>query len=336
MNSTKNHKKNLLDVTSYPPLAYGVIYLANILIFSLIYAFIFANDFKDISIGYIQSLYFSVVTVTTLGFGDLTPRLDAAPLLLVVTAQVVLGIVTIGLFLNSISHKLSARKDFAQKELEEEAEKSTLKKLLTILRPAVVSYMEILSETYKVTTTRVTGDFVKLVPENLFSQEYYDQISRQDFFSNETRYGEGVISWGDFIDQENSKLTSQIDDYLNKFATSLPIDLVELLVDLKGHQFLYHCRQAKQMIQLEMIQGFNIPRINMLTIEHSSVEVPEKPHSIRDFHEKLLKLITLLDANTTGERIIMTVDLRPGVTAPSIGSAIADIVKFGPFEQQNN
>ncbi|MBO2676212.1 two pore domain potassium channel family protein [Shewanella algae] len=125
-----------MDVTSYPPLAYGVIYLANILIFSLIYAFIFANDFKDISIGYIQSLYFSVVTVTTLGFGDLTPRLDAAPLLLVVTAQVVLGIVTIGLFLNSISHKLSARKDFAQKELEEKAEKSTLKKLLTILRPA--------------------------------------------------------------------------------------------------------------------------------------------------------------------------------------------------------
>ena len=69
---------------------------------------------------------------------------------------------------------------------------------------------------------------------------------------------------------------------------------------------------------------------------HSSVEVPEKSNSIRDFHEKLLKLIALLDASTTGERIIMTVDLRQGVTAPSIGSAIADIVKFGPFEQQNN
>ena len=330
-----NHKK-FLDVTSYTPLAYGVIYLANILIFSLVYVFIFANDFSGDSIGYVQSLYFSVVTVTTLGFGDLTPRLDAASLLLVVTAQVVLGVITIGLFLNSISHKLSERKDFAQREFEEEVEKNILKKLLTILKPAVVSYMEVLSETYKVTTTRVTGGFVKLVPKNLFSQEYYDQISRQDFFSNETRYGKDVITWGDFIEQENSKFTAQIDDYLNKFATSLPIDLVELLVGLKSHHFLNHCRQAKQMIQLERAQGFKIPRINMLTIEHSSVDVPEKPDSIRDFHEKLLNLIALLDENTSGERIIMIVDLREGVTAPSIGSAIADIVKFGPFEQQKN
>jgi hypothetical protein len=190
--------------------------------------------------------------------------------------------------------------------------------------------MEVLSETYKVTTTREIGDFVKLVPEELFSQCYYDQISRQDFFSDETRYGKGVLTWGDFIEQENSNFTKQIDDYLNKFATSIPIDLVELLVDLKGHH--YHCRQAKQMKQIESVQGIKIPRISMLTIEHSSVEIPEKPNSIRDFHEKLLRLIALLDEKTAGERIIMTVDLRKGVTAPSIGSAISDIIKFGPFE----
>lgn len=332
----KTNPKNFLDVTSYAPLVYGVIYLANILIFSLVYVFIFATEFKGASINYVQSLYFSVVTVTTLGFGDLAPRLDAAPLLLVVTAQVVLGVITIGLFLNSISHKLSERKDFAQREFEEEVEKDILKKLLTILKPAVASYMEVLSETYKVTTTRITGNFVKLVPKTLFSQEYYDQISRQDFFSNETRYGKDVITWGDFIEQENSKFTAQIDDYLNKFATSLPIDLIELLVGLKSHHFLNHCKHAKQMSQLERALGVKIPHISMLTIEHSSVEVPEKPNSIRDFHEKLLNLITLLDENTSGEHIIMTVDLRKGVAAPSIGSAIADIVKFGPFEQQKN
>lgn len=330
--SPKRNYKKFYDVTSYAPLAYGMIYLANILIFSLIYAFMFADDFKGGSIGYVQSLYFSVVTVTTLGFGDLIPRLDAAPLLLVVITQVILGVITIGLFLNSISHKLSERKDLAQKEFEEAVENRNLEKLLTILRPTIASYVEILSETYKVTTTRTTDGFVKLAPESLFSQEYYDQISRQDFFSSETRYGEGVITWGDFIEQENGKFTGQIDDYLNKFATSLPIELVELLVDLKGHHFLYHCRQAKQLCQLGKTQGFEIPRINILTLEHSSVDIPEKPNSIRDFHEKLLKLISLLDEKTAGERIIMTIDLRKGVTAPSIGSAIADIVKFGPFE----
>lgn len=329
-------RKNFLDVTSYTPLAYGVIYLANILTFSLVYTFIFASDFKGISINYVQALYFSVITVTTLGFGDLTPRLDAAQLLIAVIAQVVLGVLTIGLFLNSISHKLSERKDSAQKEFEEKAERNALKKLLTILRPTIVSYMEVLSETYKVTTTRTAGNFIKIVPKDLFSQEYYDQISRQDFFSHETRYGEGVITWGEFIEQENIKFTDRIDDFLNKFATSLPIDLIELLVGLKDHNFLYHCRQAKQMIQIERAQGIKITRVNLLTIEHSSVEIPEKPNSIRDFHEKLLNLITQLDENTSGEPIVMTVDLRKGVAAPSIGSAIANIVKFGPFEPQNN
>ena len=333
---SKTNHKNLLDITSYAPLAYGVIYLANILAFSLIYVFVFANDFKGVSINYVQALYFSVVTVTTLGFGDLTPRLDAAPLLLVVIAQVVLGVITIGLFLNSISHKLSERKDSAQKAFEEEAERNALKKLLTILKPAIVSYMEVLSETYKVTTTRITGGFVKLVPENLFAQEYYDQISRQDFFSTDTRYGEGVITWGEFVDQENTKFADSIDGFLNKFATSLPIDLIELLVNLKEHHFLYHCRRAMQMVQLERTQGLKISRVNWLTIEHSSVEVPEKPNSIRDFHEKLLILIAQLDENTSGEGIVMTVDLRRGVTAPSIGSAIGDIIKFGPFGPQHN
>lgn len=327
--SLKKYSKKFLDITSYAPGAYGGIYLANVLIFSLVYVLVFAGDFKGEPIDFVQALYFSVVTVTTLGFGDLTPKLDAAPLLLVVTSQVVLGVVTIGLFLNSISHRLSERKDLAQKAFEEQTERNALKKLLTILRPAIVSYMEILSETYKVTATSIANGFITIAPKNLFCQEYYDQICRQDFFSTETRYGEGVLIWGEFIEQENSKFAKEVDDFLNKFATSLPIDLVELLVSLKGHRFLYHCRQAKQMVQFEKAQGIKIPRAHLLTVEHSSVEVPEKPNSIRDFHEKLLSLISQLDENTSGECIVMIIDLREGVSAPPIGSAIADIIKFG-------
>ena len=329
---TKTNYRELLDITSYAPLTYGGIYLANIIIYSLMYKLIFASDFKGDSINFVQALYFSVVTVTTLGFGDLTPRLDAATLLLVVTSQVVLGVITIGLFLNSISHKLSERKDSAQKKSEETAERNNLKKLLTILRPSIVSYLEVLSETYKVTTTRVTGDFLKIAPKDLFHQEYYDQISRQDFFSTETRYGEGVLSWGEFIEQENRKLGENINDFLNKFSTLLPINSIEILASLKDHRFLNHYIQAKQMIQLERTQGIKIPRINLLTLEHSSVEIPDKPNSIRDFHEKLLNLIALLDENASGERIIMTIDLRKGVSAPDIGSAITDIIKFGPYQ----
>ncbi len=74
----------------------------------------------------------------------------------------------------------------------------------------------------------------------------------------------------------------------------------------------------------------------LLTVEHRCVEMPEKPNSIRGFHEKLLNLAAQLDENTSAGRIVMTVDLRTGVTVPSIGSVVADIVKFGPCEPQHH
>lgn len=52
-------------------------------------------------------LYFSAVTQTTLGFGDIVPISDRTRW--AVGAQSVLGIVFIGLFLNSLAHAASAR-----------------------------------------------------------------------------------------------------------------------------------------------------------------------------------------------------------------------------------
>ncbi len=47
---------------------------------------------------WVDSLYFSVVAVTTVGFGDLVPTTDAAKLFTV--AYVIAGIAVLGLFLN--------------------------------------------------------------------------------------------------------------------------------------------------------------------------------------------------------------------------------------------
>jgi voltage-gated potassium channel Kch len=47
---------------------------------------------------WVDSLYFSVVAVTTVGFGDLVPTTDAAKLFTVV--YVLAGIAVLGLFLN--------------------------------------------------------------------------------------------------------------------------------------------------------------------------------------------------------------------------------------------
>ncbi len=69
---------------------------------------------------FITSLYYSTVTITTLGYGDISPISSVAQILVVL--ETVLGVATIGLFLNALSLKKS-------RELtNEESEKTKLEK----------------------------------------------------------------------------------------------------------------------------------------------------------------------------------------------------------------
>ncbi|MGR5208312.1 potassium channel family protein [Vibrio sp. PNB23_22_7] len=325
-----------MDITHQPPSFYSKLYLANVLLFSFTYWFFFSGDFGDDSpLGFVGSLYFSVVTITTLGYGDITPNIENTSLLLTIVLQVVFGVITIGLFLNSLSQKLSDKKDDEKRVVEKEIALKHKVKLLTILKPTVVAHLSILAESYKVTSTEAKG-MVTIQPKELFGQAYYDQISRQNFLSTQTRYGENVMMFGEFIALENKKFVDGINDFLNKFASGLDIDMVELLVDLINHRYLTHAQQAldthKMNSQLKAQFGAAIPQTNLLTIEHSSVDIPEKPDSIRDFHSKLLSLISMFDDLLPGDVIEMNIDLRPNVTAPPVGSAIGEVIKFGPAE----
>jgi voltage-gated potassium channel Kch len=53
-------------------------------------------------------LYFSAMTITTVGFGDIVPISDRTRLL--TAAEAVSGIIVIGLFLNSLAQQI-AKKD---------------------------------------------------------------------------------------------------------------------------------------------------------------------------------------------------------------------------------
>lgn len=63
----------------------------------------------------IQSIYFSVVTITTLGYGDITPQTEPARILAALEAG--LGIVTIGLFLNAVARRSDEDKEARRKEV---------------------------------------------------------------------------------------------------------------------------------------------------------------------------------------------------------------------------
>lgn len=84
----------------YQPRQIGSVYLLLIPIFGILY---WLNPtFWPEPLTFIQSIYFSVITITTLGYGDISPVTETARILSAVEA--LSGIVLIGLFLNSLVH----------------------------------------------------------------------------------------------------------------------------------------------------------------------------------------------------------------------------------------
>lgn len=79
------------------------LYLVLILLFGIIYWQ--CQSFWKEPLSFIQSIYFSIVTITTLGYGDIAPTNDTARLL--AASEALFGLLLIGLFLNSIAYTIT-------------------------------------------------------------------------------------------------------------------------------------------------------------------------------------------------------------------------------------
>lgn len=93
------------------PLVIILLYIALIIIFSLLYYFPIgqysvAGELKDLKL--LESTYFSVVTITTLGYGDILPAGNISRVLVIIES--ILGVLLIGLFLNAIFENKSKMK----------------------------------------------------------------------------------------------------------------------------------------------------------------------------------------------------------------------------------
>ena len=122
------------------PHVYGALYLSLIPIYSTLYYFFPCIIGSERS--YIECLYFSIVTITTLGYGDITPLDEIGQL--VTASESLLGVVSIGLFLNAIA---SARGDRVRKEQAErdaqlyrETQRARLNGHYSLIRPIVERY----------------------------------------------------------------------------------------------------------------------------------------------------------------------------------------------------
>jgi uncharacterized protein YjbI with pentapeptide repeats len=82
--------------------------------FALLFAGVFffclgsdAFEIKHLEFSFCTMLYYSVVTLTTLGFGDVTPKTEEASIL--VMAEVIIGYIMLGLLISILANKLARR-----------------------------------------------------------------------------------------------------------------------------------------------------------------------------------------------------------------------------------
>lgn len=91
------------DMFSLPPAVYGTTYLSLIPIFGLLYSTLPGMQFNHEDVGFLEAMYFSTITVTTTGFGDITPTNTLTRAFVMVEATI--GVVSAGLFLNAITYQ---------------------------------------------------------------------------------------------------------------------------------------------------------------------------------------------------------------------------------------
>lgn len=91
--------------------SWAIAYFADILLFAIVYLLQPAATF-DRPLSAVDAFYFSVITITTVGFGDILARSDAGKVL--VSLQATTGVVIVGLFLAALWRDFTGRLEKSQ------------------------------------------------------------------------------------------------------------------------------------------------------------------------------------------------------------------------------
>jgi Ca2+/Na+ antiporter len=173
----------------FTPLKVFFAYISLILICSILYCVI-PEVFKD-KITFGDSLYFSVVTITTLGYGDFSPISDLGKAIAAIEAF--LGIILLGLFLLSVSNQLIEKEE--RKRID--AAKENLKAQYSVWKQNIIFSLLFLSEPGK----SVASDLAKKLTDVSKFKEYFKEndderwyaiannLSSENYYSNEIIHG---------------------------------------------------------------------------------------------------------------------------------------------------
>ena len=162
---------------------------------------------------YIDALYFSVVTITSLGFGDIYPVASSGTRLLV-CFESLLGIFIIGFFLNDVAMSQAKALNRKEREKEEKHKRDTAIRKIHLwqseLEPVITIYLAVAYEV-------ITPEDKRNYPENYLTHSFrfnfcdmYDLYGHSHFMVND--FYEPVIA---IYFRNEDKLYEAIDSFVS-------------------------------------------------------------------------------------------------------------------------
>lgn len=227
----------------------GILYFSLIPLFSLIYLLLASiGSFTFTSNNaWIDSTYLSVVTLTTLGYGDILPLNEYGKI--AVSLQSILGVLLIGLFLNAISSKRS--RDL---EIEEEKKKFPARKAAYLDVSLFINrFISFWSTAYN---ESVPGKELKSL-ENLFKKESFDQIG----YYLDIRLDAPILpsmKWKDYLLMDSKELKELGARILQRYSSNLNSEALGFLHKIcEDSLFFVGLEQINTILSFDKINGFN-------------------------------------------------------------------------------
>ncbi len=179
------------------PLFFALFYLVVIISFGIIY-WIYPSFWKE-PLSFVQSIYFSVITITTLGYGDIYPFDDYARIFTAIEA--LLGLLIIGFFLNSLAHTMT----HSEEKKRHESIQKHIELQYDIFREAIV---DIILNALNTDVNRHS------LSEMQNFREYFNKNKNQKWyeFSNELENDDNLL---EDIEMEIDIFIQQINYFLN-------------------------------------------------------------------------------------------------------------------------
>lgn len=236
----------------FSPLFLLALYFFAILVYAFIYSSSSSGLNKDLS--FIEGIYFSVVTITTLGYGDILPSNKV--FMMIIGSQSLLGIFILGLFISSTWQNYTKR-------IKDEKNKEYISSYFEVITAIENNYINSIKE---VTKIKYLGEKIKF--SNL--KEIYHPSS---FDFSRTRISV-------FYSRENEFLSE-----LQIIRLNLDLELYPVLSNLISSYFKIHYRLdvKDKLLGNEKMQFGDISMTKMIYQEVEKHDVlPEKPGLIAD------------------------------------------------------